>query len=114
MGKNSLGRWILTTLLVMAGVAVLIRLGIWQLDRLQTRRAFNARVTAQINQPTLDLNLAPGIPDLNMMEYRKVTVTGEYDFADQVALRNQAWQDQPGVHLLTPLKIAGSRLGAMT
>jgi hypothetical protein len=36
-------RWILTTLLVIAALAVLVRLGIWQLDRLQERRIFNGK-----------------------------------------------------------------------
>jgi cytochrome oxidase assembly protein ShyY1 len=40
-------RWFLTTLLALAAVGVLIRLGIWQLDRLSQRRAFNASVIAQ-------------------------------------------------------------------
>lgn len=101
-------RWILTTLLVIAGVGVLIRLGIWQLDRLAQRRAFNARITAQLNAPALDLSSNLSIQGLFDMEYRSVTVTGEYDLADQVMLRNQVWQDQPGVHLLTPLRITGS------
>jgi surfeit locus 1 family protein len=42
------------------------------------------------------------------MEYREVVVTGEYDPAGEVALRNQAWNNHIGVHLLTPLHIAGS------
>ena len=37
-------KWILATLLVLAAMGVMIRLGIWQLDRLEKRRAFNARV----------------------------------------------------------------------
>ena len=45
-------RWILTTLLAFAGVLVLARLGIWQLDRLAERRAFNARVNAAMAQGT--------------------------------------------------------------
>ena len=36
--------WILATLLVFAGTAFCIRMGIWQLDRLEQRRAFNAQV----------------------------------------------------------------------
>ena len=48
-------KWLVATILVIAAMAVLIRLGIWQLDRLQARRAFNARVTAQISQPLLEL-----------------------------------------------------------
>jgi surfeit locus 1 family protein len=42
------------------------------------------------------------------MEYRKAIVTGEYDFENQLVLRNQSWRDQYGVHLITPLHISGS------
>jgi surfeit locus 1 family protein len=101
-------KWLLATVLVIAGVAVLVRLGIWQLDRLHTRRAFNARVSAQIAQPTLDLRGSALGADLAQMEYRPVTVTGVYAPAGEIALRNQYWNNQWGVHLVTPLKIAGS------
>lgn len=106
-------RWILTTLLVLAGVGVLARLGIWQLDRLEARKAFNAHVTEQQSAPRLILDQAAlGNPDLKNkisgMEYRAISVQGEYDFAHQVALRNQVWGNEWGVHLLTPLHISGS------
>jgi len=42
------------------------------------------------------------------MEYRSIVVRGEYDHSQEVALRNQAWGNQWGAHLLTPLKIVGS------
>jgi surfeit locus 1 family protein len=100
-------RWWWTTLLVIAAVGVMARLGIWQLDRLAQRRAFNARVKEQIAQPPLDLSSETLDADLPYMEYRAVTVVGTYDQADEVALRNQVWQDRPGVHLLTPLVISG-------
>jgi cytochrome oxidase assembly protein ShyY1 len=38
------------------------------------------------------------------MEWRSVKVTGEYDFADQVAIRNQYNGSDYGYHLLTPLR----------
>ena len=106
-------RWILTTVLVIAGVGVLARLGLWQLDRLEKRQAFNARVSAQQAAPLLVLDAATlgdaTLPDkLPGMEYRAVTVQGEYDHVNQVALRNQSWGNEWGVHLLTPLRIAGS------
>lgn len=101
-------KWILTTLLVVAAVAVMVRLGMWQLDRLEERRAFNARVLAQVDQPPLELS-GPGLQaDLYNMEYRETVVTGEYDHSQEVALRNQAMNGQWGVHLITPLRIAGS------
>lgn len=101
-------RWVLTTLLVLAAAAVMVRLGFWQLDRLAQRRAFNARVEAQLNALPLDLNKSLELSDLTSMEYRHVTVTGTFDFNQQVALRNQAWNNQIGVHLLTPLIIEGT------
>ena len=101
-------RWIITTLLVIAGVGVLIRLGIWQLDRLEWRRAFNTRVTAQMTAPALDLNASQPVEDLYDMEYRNVTVTGRYDFSQEVLLRNQVWDNRLGFHVLTPLQGAGT------
>jgi surfeit locus 1 family protein len=95
-------------LLVIAAMAVMARLGIWQLDRLEQRKAFNASVLAQVNQPSILLRGATLNTDLSGMEYRPVIVEGVYDHSQEVALRNQAWNDQIGVHLLTPLKIAGS------
>ena len=41
--------------------------------------------------------------DISSMEWRAVTVTGEYDFENQVVLRNQYNGDQYGYHLITPL-----------
>ena len=101
-------RWILTTLVVIAGVGVLIRLGFWQLDRLEWRRAFNSRVTSQLNAPELDLNASQPVDALFDMEYRSVTVTGTYDFSQEVLLRNQVWENRLGYHVLTPLRVDGS------
>lgn len=96
-------------MLVIAAIAVMIRLGIWQLDRLDQRRAFNARVFEQQAQPTLDLSgQSVEDPKLADMEYRQVVVHGVYDPAHQVVLRNQVWENEIGVHILTPLKIDGS------
>jgi surfeit locus 1 family protein len=104
-------RWILTTLLVIGGVALCVRLGFWQLDRLAWRRAFNTRVEAQINAPQLDLNRqTPSSDALSQMEYRSVTVTGTYDFSQEIILRNQVYDNQLGYHVFTPLRVAGSDL----
>jgi surfeit locus 1 family protein len=102
-------RWLWVTFLVIVGVAVLARLGKWQLDRLAQRRAFNATVQAQIDAPPLDLSANTYQKDLSAMEYRKVTAVGEYDFSQQVALRNQVEGSQWGVHLITPLRIQGTQ-----
>jgi surfeit locus 1 family protein len=95
-------KWLLATLLVVAGTAVCIRLGIWQLDRLDQRRAFNQQVETMRAMPVLDLNQqAPD--EVSKMEWRAVQVQGKYDFANQIALRNQYNGNEYGYHLLTPL-----------
>lgn len=101
-------QWWWSTLLALAAVAVMARLGIWQLDRLAQRRAFNTRVQAQIDQPALKwAEAAPNeVAQLPDMEYREIIVRGHYDFAQQVALRNQVWGNRAGLHLLTPLILA--------
>ncbi|MFZ5922529.1 MAG: SURF1 family protein [Chloroflexota bacterium] len=106
-------KWLLTTLLVLAGGAVCVRLGIWQLDRLDQRRAFNAHVEAMRSESPLDLNA--GIPaELTEMEYRAVVVSGTYDYGNQVALRNQFYGDAYGYHLLTPLVLDDTSTSAST
>ena len=100
-------QWWLATLLVVAAAAVMIRLGLWQLDRLEQRRAFNAQVESARSQPVLDLN--QGKPsDLTQLEWRTVQYSGEYDFANQVAIRNQYYTGQYGYHLMTPLLADGT------
>jgi surfeit locus 1 family protein len=100
-------RWWKTTLLVLAAMTVMIRLGIWQLDRLEQRRVFNNRVATQIAEDPLILSGQAIESDLYGMEYRSVIIRGEYDLNRQVVLRNQDWQGRLGVHVLTPLMIDG-------
>ena len=100
-------KWLLATLLVVAGAALCVRLGIWQLDRLAERRAFNHQVESMQAMSVLDLN--EEVPtDISKMEWRPVKVQGQYDFANQVALRNQYNGNEYGYHLLTPLRFGPS------
>ena len=99
-------KWVLTTFLALAGTAVCIRLGIWQLDRLEQRRAFNHQVESMRAAVLLDLNSE--VPeDIASMEWRAVTITGNYDFENQVALRNQYNAGLYGFHIITSLLFDG-------
>jgi surfeit locus 1 family protein len=100
-------KWLFATALVFLGAAVCIRLGIWQLDRLDQRRAFNAQVETMRALPALDLN-GDDIDSIGTMEWRAVTVLGEYDFENQVAIRNRYHGNEVGYHLLTPLRFSGA------
>jgi surfeit locus 1 family protein len=99
-------KWLIPTLFVLAGAVLCIRLGIWQLDRLEQRRAFNQHFESMRAMPALDLNLEQP-EDIKQMEWRAVRVQGEYDFENQIALRNQYNGSEYGYHLLAPLLFDG-------
>lgn len=86
----------------------MVRLGFWQLARLDQRRDRNERQFSQMDAPVLILDAKTLENALKEMEYRKVQVTGIYDFDSQVTLRNAAWNYQIGFDLLTPLLIQGT------
>jgi surfeit locus 1 family protein len=117
MNPALVARWwrlVAIGLLVAAGT---VSLGFWQLDRLSQRRAFNltlaARQTAEpllLDAPTL-ASLPTGAA-LRALEYRPVVVRGRFDYAGEHALSNQVSHNQLGLHLVTPLVIAGAPAGA--
>jgi surfeit locus 1 family protein len=101
-------RWWWTTLFMLLIVAVTIRLGFWQLDRMRKMHLTVEHSRAMLAAEELNLNLLTDTSDLLSMEYRPAIAHGWYDFENQVALRNQYWGDPEGAaeygyHLLTPL-----------
>lgn len=113
-------RWWWVTLVVLALMAILARLGIWQLDRLAQRRDANAQLLAAIESAPIDLNarvteFAKLIPDDvgTDLANRDVVVSGSYDYADQRILKLQSWQGQAGVHLITPFVLDGTNVAVL-
>lgn len=100
-------RWRWATLVVVVGMAVMVRLGIWQLDRLAQRRAANAELAAALAAPARPLpDLLAETADPSLLMDREVLLTGQFDFDAQLILLVQNWQGQAGVHLLTPMRLA--------
>ena len=106
MSKLITGRWLLTHLLVLIVLIGLINLGLWQLRRLEERRTLNRNLTAALERPTTPLTGEAIDPDT--LHFRRVSVKGTFDNAQAVVLRNQTFDDIPGLHLITPLRISGS------
>ena len=96
-------KWWWVTLLVVALMALLARLGFWQLDRLDERRVENVALAAALDAAPVLLNETELSGDLEDWEDRLVVAEGEYDFENQFVLIVQSWSGMPGVHLLTPL-----------
>lgn len=99
-------RWWWVTLLVLAGMAVLARLGIWQLDRLEERRVANVQLVQALESPPVELTADFTAPDLNTFKDRLVTAVGEYDFTYQGIIKLKNFQGRSGVYLVVPLVLA--------
>ena len=88
-------------LLAAAGFA---RLGIWQLDRLDKRRAANRVTLAARAAPPMRLDPHAGRLD-TLVEHR-IVAHGRYDHRHEIVIRGDVLQGVPGVRLVTPLLLA--------
>jgi surfeit locus 1 family protein len=95
----------LTLLALVLAAAVFVRLGIWQLSRLEERRAANRAAAAARAEPRRELGVGAGRTAAELNE-RWVEATGEFDHSNEVVLRGQAFQGTPGVLVVTPLRSA--------
>ena len=93
------------TLAVLIIAAGCVRLGVWQLDRLDQRRARNAMIEARLAAPILPVEAVLG--DTAGREYRRVAVAGEPDSARSVVIAARYRRGSPGVHVMTPVRLAG-------
>jgi surfeit locus 1 family protein len=100
-------RWIGLTLFAVVVVGVCIRLGLWQLDRLEGRRAFNERYAAGLATPPRPLDDLLG--DGDALAYRRAIAVGRYDTEHEVILYGRTLEGQTGNHVLTPLVLADGR-----
>jgi surfeit locus 1 family protein len=66
----------------------------------------NERIASRMAQPPIELPSGPIDPE--ELEYRHVQVRGTFDNPNAVLLRNRAYQDITGFHLVTPLRISGT------
>ena len=101
--------WILSHLFVLACVVAFVNLGLWQLRRLDERKAYNAQVRAAEAVPAEPVSaLLPAGPDstaadVDAVEYRSVVVTGTYRTDQEVLVQNHTNGGAPGYWVLTPL-----------
>lgn len=108
-------RWIVATLVVVLLAGTFIRLGFWQLDRLDAKQTMNAIGSSRINaEPeSLVTLLEEAEGDLESLEYRRVYVTGTFDPTEEVLIRSQVERGQAGFHVITPVVLDDPMLGVL-
>lgn len=99
-------RWLGFAALVVLLAIAFVGLGRWQLDRLDQRRAQNARVEAgrQAEPVAADRLLSTDRGVRAHDEYRQVRVRGTYDPDEEYLVAGRTIHDRPGYLVLTPLR----------
>ena len=98
-------RNVLALVLAIAGAAVFVRLGLWQLDRRTERRSWNRGVAERFVAPPVPIDSLPADPA--RARWRRVQLDGRLDLERELALAARTHGGSPGVHLLAPLRRAG-------
>jgi len=101
-------RWIGFTLFTVFMLLLFVRLGMWQFGKLSVRRSTNAVLVANQGAPTAPYadilavaGAAPGVTAA--LDWRTIEVTGHWDTAHQVLLRNRTFNSVDGYEVITPL-----------
>ncbi len=98
-------RW--TSVAAVAGIALTLALGQWQTGRAQYKENLQQRHDAQAREPAVRIGGQPVARDGIL--FRRVEVRGEFVPQHTVFVDNRIQQHRPGLHVATPLRIAGSQ-----
>lgn len=96
-------RWVVL-LAAIAGIAIGIRLGVWQLDRAAQKTALQDAIESRRALPPIDAAaLARSAPQAAEQHHRPVRLQGRWSAAHTVFLDNRQMDGRPGFFVVTPL-----------
>jgi len=101
-------RWILAVVVAAVLVLGFVRLGLWQLDRLEQRRTSNALIELREAEPPLPLEalVSQYGTDPENLIYRQAIVTGRYRTGDEFFAVGRRFDDLSGTMVVAPLELA--------
>lgn len=91
-----------------AGCALTVHLGLWQIGRAAEKKALDRQYAAAAQLPPVELK-AGAVPLANLAAVA-VTLRGEYLGERQLLLDDQVQADMPGYDVWTPLRLSGGGL----
>lgn len=91
------------TVVLFLAIALFVRLGVWQLDRREERRARNRALVERMDAATLSLDAT--VRDTAGLRYRMGRAVGEWDGARSIVLPGRSYHGSPGAYVLTPLRL---------
>jgi len=93
-------------------VVVMVGLGLWQLDRLEVRKADNEQIRAASEAPSRRIEDLLDEPDI--LDHTAVTLTGVYRTDLSFLVANRTFDTRPGSWLATPVELADGRLAVVS
>lgn len=96
-----------TTLICTILALAMLRASVWQWDRHVQKQALITTLNNTLHREIVDLrSLAETTKDWDRETWRRVKVSGTYDFErEMIVRRNRGSNDHAGFHVITPLKI---------
>lgn len=91
------------TIAAAAGLAVLLGLGTWQLDRWVWKQRLLEVRTQRVEAPAITYADIAADADLDALEYRLIRLTGRFDGSHSLKLLNRTRDGRPGFHVITPM-----------
>lgn len=104
--KRLILRWIGLALCVVALAYAFVRLGFWQLDRLEQRREGNQTAVAHENSPVVDWRTVFSRPVTEADQWQRVRAEGTFDATHQYVIRYRSNAGRTGYEIVTPLRTA--------
>jgi surfeit locus 1 family protein len=95
------------TLLCLPMFALLVWLGVWQLERLQWKLGLIAEMNNNMASAPIDLDAAIALGD--SAQYRPVALAGRFENSKEVYVYTTGPNGVPVYHILTPFMLAGDR-----
>ncbi|WP_412078392.1 SURF1 family protein [Streptomyces xanthophaeus] len=105
-------QWVCLTLVALALIPAMIKLGFWQFHRHEHRVAQNELIDTNLRAKPVPVTevTSPGHRVPRADYWRAVTATGTYDSAHEVVVRMRtSGDDKVGFHVVTPLVLADGR-----
>ena len=98
-------RWLASHVFVVALIAAFVAAGLWQLERLDRRRAENERIEARLDE---SVDLSGVDPATSELEFVRVTMEGSYDTdrARDILVGNRVANGSPGFWIWSVFDLA--------
>lgn len=96
------------TVAALTGILILVALGLWQVQRLQSKTALIAERTARVEAPATALPAAFGDP--GELTFRRFALSGRFRHGQELYLGARTRRGRVGFHVITPFELSDGRV----